>query len=178
MAWCIWLTGLSGAGKTTCAHQLREALTTLGATPILNDGDELRQLSGNQDFTRDGREANVAFISGSIAGMLGVGRNVIAAFISPYTELRADARSRIENFGQFIEVYINTPLKVCEIRDAKGLYKKARAGEISNFTGISDPYDVPKNPEITLDYRDTPTEWALQIIRYIVEHQEESNDNA
>jgi adenylylsulfate kinase len=142
----VWLTGLSGAGKTTIAHILATELKQLGEKVEILDGDIIRQHLANElGFSQQDRNENVRRI-GFVAQLLS--RNgviVIVAAISPYREIRDQVRRMT---GDFIEVFVNSPLTVCEQRDVKGLYQKARAGKIPNFTGISDPYEVPLDPEV------------------------------
>lgn len=143
----IWLTGLSGAGKSTIALALAEVLQKKGVQRLeLLDGDIVRQnLTKGLGFSKEDRDENIRRI-GFVAHLLT--RNgviVIVSAISPYREIRQEVSDRI---GEFMEVYVNAPLEVCEQRDVKGLYKKARTGEIKQFTGISDPYDSPLSPTV------------------------------
>lgn len=143
----IWLTGLSGAGKSTIALALAEVLQKKGVQRLeLLDGDIVRQnLTKGLGFSKEDRDENIRRI-GFVAHLLT--RNgviVIVSAISPYREIRQEVSDRI---GDFMEVYVNAPLEVCEQRDVKGLYKKARTGEIKHFTGISDPYDSPLSPTV------------------------------
>ena len=143
----IWLTGLSGAGKSTIAQALAEVLKQRGIQRLeLLDGDVVRQnLTKGLGFSKEDRDENIRRI-GFVAHLLT--RNgviVLVSAISPYREIRQEVSDRI---GNFIEVYVNAPLEVCEQRDVKGLYKKARTGEIKQFTGVSDPYDSPLNPTV------------------------------
>lgn len=171
----IWFTGLSGAGKSTIANLLVQRLKDAGRYVELLDGDEIRtNLSSGLGFSKADRDANIRRI-GFVAKLLS--RNgviAITAAISPYREIRDEARREITNNGQhpnrFVEVYVATPLEVCEQRDVKGLYKKARSGEIKQFTGISDPYEPPLQPEVTLStVGETPEEDVDQILRRLVE---------
>ena len=142
----VWFTGLSGAGKTTLARAVYDELKRRGYRVEILDGDVVRQyLTKGLGFTKEDRDENIRRI-GFVAHLLT--RNgviVLVAAISPYRETREEVRRKI---GDFIEVYVNAPLEVCEQRDVKGLYKKAREGKIKNFTGISDPYEPPLNPEV------------------------------
>jgi len=142
----VWFTGLSGAGKTTLARAVYDELKRRGYRVEILDGDVVRQyLTKGLGFSKEDRDENIRRI-GFVAHLLT--RNgviVLVAAISPYRATREEVRKKI---GDFIEVYVNAPLEVCEERDVKGLYKKARAGEIKNFTGISDPYEPPLNPEV------------------------------
>ncbi|MDX2271298.1 MAG: adenylyl-sulfate kinase [Cyanobacteriota bacterium] len=142
----IWFTGLSGAGKTTVSRHVEKVLRTMGSRIEVLDGDVVRQnLTKDLGFSQADRNENIRRI-GFVAHLLT--RNqviVIVSAISPYREARDQARQLI---GDFVEVYVNAPLSVCEARDVKGLYRKARLGEIPNFTGISDPYEPPLHPEV------------------------------
>lgn len=143
----IWFTGLSGAGKTSISSALAQKLMSYGYKKIeILDGDVVRQnLTKGLGFSKEDRDENIRRV-GFVANLLT--RNqiiVLVSAISPYQEIRQEVRERI---GNFIEVYVNAPLAICEQRDVKGLYKKARAGVIKNFTGIDDPYEPPLNPEV------------------------------
>lgn len=142
----IWFTGLSGAGKTTIGKAVEQELLHLGYSVTLLDGDVLRQtLCRDLGFCKADREENIRRI-GSLAQSLTLqGEIVLVCAIAPYRNQREALKQQIVNF---IEVYVNTPLTLCEQRDVKGLYKKARCGEITNFTGIDDPYEAPLNPDI------------------------------
>jgi adenylylsulfate kinase len=142
----VWFTGLSGAGKTTINQRLEEKLRWHGYRVEVLDGDVVRQnLTKGLGFSKEDRDENIRRI-GFVAHLLT--RNgviVLVSAISPYREIRDEVKKRI---GDFVEVYVNAPLAVCEGRDVKGLYKKARAGEIKHFTGIDDPYEPPVNPDV------------------------------
>ncbi len=160
---CLWLTGLPSAGKTTISHELAPRLQARGWSVELLDGDEVRRgLSADLGFDRAAREQHarrVTFVAKLLARN---GVVPIVALISPYASSRALARKEV---GPFVEVYIRTPLEVCEQRDVKGLYKKARAGEIHEFTGVDDPYEPPTDAEITVDTtRMTPGESADYVV--------------
>ena len=147
----IWFTGLSGSGKSTIAVALERELYTKGYLCKLLDGDNIRTgINKNLGFTEEDRKENIRRISEVSKLFIDTGIITIAAFISPTRELRALAKSIIGK-ENFIEVFISTPLNVCEERDVKGLYAKARKGEISNFTGISAPFEAPENPHLSLD---------------------------
>ncbi|MEM1395155.1 MAG: adenylyl-sulfate kinase [Cyanobacteria bacterium P01_H01_bin.150] len=142
----VWFTGLSGAGKTTISKAVAEKLRSQGCKLEVLDGDVVREnLTKGLGFSKADRDENIRRI-GFVSHLLT--RNgviVLVSAISPYREIREEVKQKI---GDFVEVYVNAPLNVCEERDVKGLYKRARAGEIKNFTGISDPYEAPENPTI------------------------------
>jgi adenylylsulfate kinase len=161
---CIWLTGLPSAGKTTIGRILGEGLAARGWYAELLDGDEIRRgLSADLGFDRVSREAHAGRVS-FVAKLLARNGSIpIVALISPYRSSRAKARAEI---GRFVEVYVNTPLAVCEERDVKGLYKRARAGEIKEMTGVDDPYEPPEHPEIVVDAaHGSPSESADFLLR-------------
>lgn len=147
----VWFTGLSGSGKSTLAHAVEEILHQLGCRTFVLDGDNVRHgLCGDLGFSEAGRIENIRRVGEMAKLFMEAGVVVLTAFISPY---RAD-RDRVRNMvreGDFIEVYCDAPLQVCESRDIKGMYKNARAGLIGEFTGISSPYDVPDNPELVVN---------------------------
>jgi adenylylsulfate kinase len=142
----IWLTGLSGAGKTTITHNLEKQLQQAGYPLEVLDGDIVRtNLTKGLGFSKEDRDENIRRI-GFVANLLTRhGVFVLVSAISPYREIRDEVRQRI---GNFVEVFVNAPLEVCEERDVKGLYQRARKGEIKGFTGIDDPYESPLNPEV------------------------------
>lgn len=142
----VWFTGLSGAGKTTITKALTEKLKSEGYGIEVLDGDIVREnLTKGLGFSKEDRDENIRRI-GFVANLLTRhGVIVLVSAISPYREIREEVKQKI---GNFVEVFVNAPLAVCEDRDVKGLYKKARAGEIKTFTGISDPYEAPLNPDI------------------------------
>ncbi len=146
----VWLTGLSGAGKTTIANALAGELTRQDFANYILDGDCLRRgLCGDLSFSREARAENIRR-AGEVAGLFAdAGLICIAAFVSPYLEDRARAR-KVVPAGRFVEVFVNAPLAVCEQRDPKGLYRKARANLIPYFTGVSDPYEPPQSPEVEI----------------------------
>jgi adenylylsulfate kinase len=162
----LWLTGLSGAGKTTIASSVAQELRSRGCRVELLDGDVVRtHLSQGLGFSKEDRDTNVRRI-GFVANLLS--RNgvvAIVAVISPYREIRDELRQTTTNF---VEVYVQAPLTVCESRDVKGLYAKARTGQIKHFTGISDPYEEPLNPEvICLTDQFTIEECVYQLVNYL-----------
>jgi len=147
----IWLTGLSGSGKSTIAVELEHALLENRHQAYILDGDNIRHgLNKNLGFSPEDRSENIRRI-GEVAKLF-TDANIITitAFISPYRQDRDNAR-KLQKEGEFIEIYVKCPIDVCEQRDTKGLYKKARAGEVKEFTGISAPYEEPVNPELTID---------------------------
>ena len=165
---CIWFTGLSGSGKSTIAEALTPMLLERGRETTTLDGDVVRtHLSKGLGFSKEDRDTNIlriGFVAGEIARHTGT---VICAAISPYSKTRNEARKMVGG-DQFIEIFVNTPLETCEERDIKGLYAKARSGEIKGFTGIDDPYEEPVNPEIVVTTeKKTPTECAREIIDYL-----------
>jgi len=146
----VWLTGLSGSGKSTLADRLEQELFKLGYSTYLLDGDNIRHgLNSNIDFTDEGRKENIRRIGEVAKLFLDAGIIVITAFISPFIEDRNNVRQMVEK-EEFVEVFVECPLEVCESRDVKGLYAKARRGEIPNFTGISSPFEMPQNPEVVV----------------------------
>lgn len=147
----IWFTGLSGSGKSTLAHAVEENLHQRGCRTFVLDGDNVRHgLCGDLGFSPKDRQENIRRIGEMAKLFLEAGVIVLTAFISPYRADRERVRSMVET-GEFIEIYCDSPIEVCESRDVKGLYKKARAGQIAEFTGISSPYEIPAEPELTLD---------------------------
>jgi adenylylsulfate kinase len=165
----IWLTGLSGAGKSTLALGLEARLFQLGCNVYVCDGDNIRHgLCGDLGFSREDRAENIRRVSEVAKLLLDAGLIVITAFISPDRAERERARQRIPP-GKFIEVYCRCPLGVCEHRDVKGLYRRARAGEIPEFTGISAPYEVPDHPEIIVDtHRSSIAACVNQVMEYLM----------
>jgi len=147
----FWFTGLSGSGKSTIATRVYDALVGRGVEAEYLDGDALREIFPNTGFTRPQREEHLRR-TGYLASRLAAhGVTVVASFVSPYRESRDFVRSLCRDF---LEIYVSTPLEECERRDVKGLYARARRGEVPNFTGIDDPYEPPEHPELTLDTRD------------------------
>jgi adenylylsulfate kinase len=162
----LWLTGFSGAGKTTIAQHLEHKLRDHDRLVELLDGDIIRQnLSKGLGFSREDRDTNVRRV-GYVANLLS--RNgiiVIVALISPYCLVRDELRSTLNNF---VEIYVNAPLEVCEARDVKGLYAKARSGQIQSFTGLDDPYEAPVNPDVTCHTaEETVDESAGKIVTWL-----------
>jgi adenylylsulfate kinase len=161
----LWFTGLSGSGKSTISEKVYQRLEDLGYEVEHLDGDAVREVFPSTGFSKEARDNHVKKV-GFIASLLQKhGVFVVASFISPYQDARDFVRNRCEDFT---EVYISTPLEVCEERDVKGLYAKARSGEIDNFTGISDPYEAPENPELEIDTTDiTPEEGVQMVFDYL-----------
>jgi len=162
----LWFTGYSGAGKSTIGNIVAERLRAQGHKVEILDGDEIREnLSKGLGFSREDRDTNIRRI-GYVAKLLARnGVTVITAAISPYRSVRNEVRSTIDNF---VEIFVNTSLKACIQRDVKGLYKKALAGEIKQFTGISDPYEEPESPELVLDTEGRlPEQSAAEVLAYV-----------
>ncbi|MBV9122788.1 MAG: adenylyl-sulfate kinase [Planctomycetes bacterium] len=166
----IWFTGLSGSGKSTIAFTLEHALVQRGHLAYVLDGDNIRHgLNKNLGFSAADREENIRRI-GEVAKLFAdCGVITMTSFISPYRKDRDTVRE-LHVAGQlpFLEVHVNTPIETCEQRDPKGLYKKARAGQLKNFTGIDDPYEAPLHPELTLDATNTsPQEATVVLLKYL-----------
>jgi len=164
----VWLTGLSGSGKSTIAVELEKRLLERGVRTYILDGDNIRHgLNKNLGFSPEDRTENIRRI-GEVAKLFSdAGLVALTAFISPYRADRDQVRA-IMQAGDFVEVFVDCPVEVCEQRDVKGLYKKARAGEIKEFTGISAPYEAPATPELVLDTSGLSVEQsALQILAYL-----------
>lgn len=164
----LWFTGLSGSGKSTLAHKVEELLFEMGIRTYVLDGDNIRMgLNKNLGFSKEDREENIRRISEVAKLFVDAGLIVLTAFISPYRKDREMARNLVEK-DEFIEIYVKCPLDVCEKRDVKGLYEKARQGIIKNFTGIDDPYEEPLSPEIIIETdKLTLEESAKKIIDYL-----------
>ncbi len=168
---CVWLTGLSAAGKSTVAQALAKFVLDRGRQVTIFDGDVVRRhLSKGLGFSREDRDTNVrriGFVASEIVRHNGI---VICAAISPYQEARNDCRNMIGP-DRFILAFVDTPITVCEQRDPKGLYGRARRGEITGFTGIDDPYEAPEDAEIVLTTTDcSPEENARKVTEYLVKH--------
>lgn len=160
----LWFTGLSGSGKSTVAGALEQALYRAGVNTYLLDGDNVRHgLCRDLGFSDDDRKENIRRVGEVAKLMVDAGLVVLTAFISPHRAERNMVRDLLAE-GQFIEVFVDTPLAVCEARDPKGLYKKARAGELRNFTGIDSVYEAPDAPEIHLDGEQLVTKLAGQLL--------------
>ncbi len=165
----IWLTGLSGSGKSTLAHALEDRLFAMGCNTYVCDGDNIRHgLCGDLGFSPQDRVENIRRIGEVVKLFMDAGVIAMTAFISPYRADRDRARKLVAP-GDFIEVYCECAIDVCEQRDVKGLYRRARAGEIKEFTGISAPYEEPENPELHINSGAEPVERCVQrIIDYLV----------
>lgn len=160
----IWFTGLSGSGKSTLAHAVEEQLHQRGCRTFVLDGDNVRHgLCGDLGFSDKDRQENIRRIGEMAKLFMEAGVVVLTAFISPYRADRERVRGMVEH-GDFIEVYCDTALEICEARDIKGLYKKARAGEITEFTGISSPYEAPTSPELTVNTGTTELDACVQQV--------------
>ncbi len=164
----IWFTGLSGAGKSTIANLVEKKLHALGRHTYLLDGDNVRHgLNKDLGFTEADRVENIRRVAEVSRLMVDAGMIVLVSFISPFRAERRMARTLVDK-GEFCEVYVDTPLGIAEQRDPKGLYGKARRGELKNFTGIDSPYEVPENPEVRIDTTiDAPEEAANRIVAHL-----------
>ncbi len=168
----IWFTGLPSSGKSTTAFTLEHKLISLGYLAYVLDGDNVRHgLNKNLGFSSEDREENIRRI-GEVAKLFAdAGVITMTSFISPYRRDRDLARDLHRDAGLgFIEVFVDTPMEVCEARDPKGLYKKARKGELKGFTGIDDPYEPPLHPELIVNTVRVPEEVAAQILAYLIEN--------
>ena len=168
----LWLTGLPSAGKSTIANLLERRFVALGRHTRLLDGDDIRLgLSRDLGFTRPDRVENVRRISEVAKLLADAGLIVIVAVISPFRSERAKARALMGD-GEFVEVFVDAPVDVCEARDVKGLYAKARRGELPDFTGIDSPYEVPEDPELRLDTVALSAEEAAdEILQFLQERE-------
>ena len=164
----IWFTGLSASGKSTIANAVEQQLFQRGHLTYLLDGDNLRHgLSQDLGFNEEDRIENIRRIGEVSKLFLDAGIIVLSAFISPFRADRQIARNLVNN-GDFIEVFVDTPLKVCEQRDPKGLYEKARSGNITNFTGIDSPYEIPDSPEVRVyGYDQSIIDSSLTVIQFL-----------
>ena len=162
----IWLTGLPGAGKTTLAQLLGEEFRAIDHPVEILDGDEIRQRFTNDlGFTREDRDENIRRIAVVAKQLTRIGSIVIVAAISPYARARRDARMKI---GNFVEVFVQCPLEICIQRDPKGLYAKAKRGEVVQLTGLSDPYEEPTTPDVIVHTnQETPRQSLVKIFQYL-----------
>jgi len=165
----LWFTGLSGAGKSTLAHAVEDRLYQMGVRTYVLDGDNVRHgLCGDLGFSEVARRENIRRIGEASKLFVDAGVVVLTAFISPFRSDREQVRNLLGS--DFIEIYCDAPLAICESRDVKGLYKRARAGEIKDFTGISSPYEAPENAEIVVDTGSGGLEDTVsQVIGYLTE---------
>jgi adenylylsulfate kinase len=165
----VWFTGLSGSGKSTLAHAVEESLYQMGCRTFVFDGDNVRHgLCGDLGFSDDDRRENIRRLGEMAKLVIEAGIIALTAFISPFQADRERVRKLVGK-NDFIEIYCRCPLEVCEQRDVKGLYRRARAGEIKEFTGISSPYNEPENPDLILDTGEsTPEECVEQIVSLLI----------
>ena len=170
-AFTVWFTGLSGAGKSTLARLVADELVRRGLLVELLDGDAVRRhLSSELGFSKEHRDLNVERIAWVASRLVRAGAVVVVAAISPYREARRKARALVEEHGVFVEVHVATSLEECMSRDTKGLYSRALAGELPNFTGVSDPYEEPERPEIRLDTAALSPDASLTLVLERLEH--------
>jgi len=164
----VWFTGLSGAGKSTLAHAVEERLHQMSCRTFVFDGDNVRHgLCGDLDFSEEDRRENIRRIGEMAKLFVEAGVIALTAFISPFRTDRLKVRN-LTAPGDFVEVYCRCPIEVCEQRDVKGMYRRARAGEIRDFTGISSPYEEPENPELAVDTGSMPLDQCVdQVIGYL-----------
>jgi len=161
----LWFTGLSGAGKTTIAHLVGPELDRRGLVVEYLDGDTVRtNLSKGLGFSKEDRDTNIERIGWVASRLTRQGGAVIAAAISPYEETRQTARSLVEEWGIFVEVHVAASVDECARRDVKGLYERAFAGEITGFTGVDDPYEIPANPELVLNTEELEPEESARLV--------------
>ena len=167
----LWFTGLSAAGKTTVGSLVARELEARGHTVEVLDGDVVRtHLSQGLGYSKEDRDTNIRRIGWVSSRLARAGAAVIVSAISPYEEARRRARALVEEHAPFVEIHVATPLEVCAERDPKGLYAKARAGELENFTGVSDPYEEPVHPELRLDTAGRePAESAASVLARLEE---------
>lgn len=165
----LWFTGLSGSGKSTLADALEQRLMKEGLKTYLLDGDNIRfGLNKNVDFSDEGRKENIRRIGEVAKLFVDAGIVVLTAFVSPFKSDRQAVRELLGP-GEFIEVFVDTPIEICEQRDVKGLYKKARAGEIKDFTGISSPYEAPDKAEVVIKTANRTIEDCIEeIVKYVI----------
>ncbi len=162
-ALCVWFTGLSGSGKSTLANALERELYARGIRTFSLDGDNIRKgLSSDLGFSESDRIENLRRIGEVAKLMCDAGLVVTAAFVSPFMKDRQLIRNLLES--NFFEIFVNTPLEICEQRDVKGLYQKARSGEITNFTGVNSPFEIPKSPDLEINTHDQPLNQLVHTI--------------
>ena len=173
----IWFTGLSGSGKSTLAHSVEEELYKIGCSTYVLDGDNVRYgLSSNLTFSNHDRKENIRRIGEVAKLMMDAGIITMTAFISPFREDRDFVRKLLAK-GDFIEIYCSAGLDVCESRDVKGLYKRARAGEIANYTGIDSPYEAPVDPELIINTGSESLEESVAKVMEFLEFKKIVNNN-
>ena len=160
MTFVLWMTGLPCSGKTTIVRKLKETIPNLAEL----DGDELREWLSQKDFSKEGRDEHNKKVAHLAKLLLKHKVPVGVSLVSPYVENRKNARKIIDAGDKFLEVYVKCSLEKCEERDVKGMYKKARAGEIKNFTGLDDPYEPPENPELVVNTDKQTIEESVQVI--------------
>lgn len=161
----IWFTGLSGSGKSTLAHAVEEALHQKGVKTFVCDGDNVRHgLCGDLGFTEDDRTENIRRVGQLAKLFVESGVIVLTAFISPFQVDRQRVRMMVDHDEDFLEIYVKCPLEICENRDVKGLYQRARKGEIADFTGISSPYEEPENAELVVDTDKNDLETCVELV--------------
>jgi adenylylsulfate kinase len=167
----LWFTGLSGSGKTTIAHIVGPEIERRGAIVEYLDGDTVRtHLSRGLGFSKEDRDTNIERIGWVASRLTRHGAAVVASAISPYAEARAHARQMVEEFGPFVEVFVDVSVEEAARRDTKGLYEKALKGEIQNFTGVNDPYEQPEQPDVRIDSdNEAPEASARRIIAFLEE---------
>tara|TARA_B100000809_G_scaffold259756_1_gene305361 strand:+ start:1481 stop:2092 length:612 start_codon:yes stop_codon:yes gene_type:complete len=167
----LWFTGLSGSGKSTIAFAVEHALTERGRLAYVLDGDNIRHgLNNNLGFSATDRTENIRRIGEVSRLFADAGLITLSSFVSPYRSDRDKVRTLLDE-GDFVEIFVNTPLALCEQRDPKGLYKKARSGEIPNFTGISDPYEPPTTPELEIHTAELTVEAAASLVLDLLEQR-------
>ena len=174
----IWFTGLSGSGKSTLAHAVEEELHQIGCRTIVLDGDNIRHgLCSDLDFGDESRKENIRRIGEVAKLFIESGVITLTAFISPFKEERDKVRKLLADEG-LIEIYVKCPISVCEARDVKGMYKKAKANEIKNFTGISSPYEAPENPDLILDTdKESLDESVDKVLNLLIHRKVINNEN-
>ena len=174
----LWFTGLSGSGKSTLAHAVEEELHQLGCRTMTLDGDNIRHgLCKDLDFSAENRKENIRRIGEVAKLFIESGVITLTAFISPFREERNKVRKLLVE-GDLIEIYVKCPISVCEARDVKGMYKKAKANEIKNFTGISSPYEVPENPDLIVNTnQETLDESVDKVLGVLINRGVINNEN-
>ena len=174
----LWFTGLSGSGKSTLAHAVEEELHQIGCRTIVLDGDNMRHgLCKDLDFSDESRKENIRRIGEVAKLFIESGVITLTAFISPFKEERDKVRKLLAN-QDLIEIYVKCPISVCEARDVKGMYKKAKANEIKNFTGISSPYEVPENPDLIVNTnQETLDESVDKVLGVLINRGIINNEN-